>query len=105
MGMFDQLFYKGIEYQTKDTPNQSLDNYKIEDGKLFVEEYDAEWVDEEDDMFGGYCRHSNERWVHCHKFDGNITFYRNLDKTYKVWETYSALFMDGILLRIKEKEL
>lgn len=105
MGMFDQLFYKGNEYQTKDTPNQSLDNYKIEDDKLFVEEYDAEWVDEEGSMFGGYFRHSNQHWVHCHKFDGNITFYRNLDNTYKVWETYSALFMDGVLLRIKDTEL
>jgi hypothetical protein len=30
MGMFDQLYYKGVEYQTKDTPNQLLTNYKIE---------------------------------------------------------------------------
>jgi len=30
MGMFDNIEYRGRQYQTKDTPLQTLDNYKIE---------------------------------------------------------------------------
>ena len=113
MGMFDHLHYEGHEYQTKDTPNQSLDNYKIEhdqdSGHIFLwrEDYDAEWVEDEG-LFGGHLRQFNHRWVHCWDFDGNIRFYRE-DKERGGWEKdawieHSALFMDGRLLRIKSKE-
>ena len=113
MGMFDHLYYEGHEYQTKDTPNQSLDNYKIEhdqcSGHIFLwrEDYDAEWVEGEG-LFGGSLRQFNQRWVHCWDFDGNIRFYRE-DKDNGGWEKdawieYSALFMDGKLLRIKRVE-
>ena len=49
MGMFDQLWFEGEEYQTKDTPSQLLDNYKIEQEPvsgnwyLWHEEYDTDW--------------------------------------------------------------
>jgi hypothetical protein len=111
MGMFDNLHYDGHQYQTKDTPMQGLDNYKIEHDQdsghiyLWHEEYDSEWHDDPDSFLGGYLRTFNERWVQCHDFDGNIRFYRE-DKDNGGWDkdawiTYSALFMDGKLLRIK----
>jgi hypothetical protein len=107
MGMFDHIHYKGQEYQTKDTPTQMLDNYKIEQDQdsghwfLWHEEYDAEWVAEEG-LFGGSIKQSNHRWVCCHNFDGLIRFYyyrSNEDQ-----EEYEALFMDGQMLKIKQTQ-
>lgn len=110
MGMFDQLYYKDVEYQTKDTPNQLLSNYKIEvdqsDGHeyLWVEEYDSEWIMDESYLLGSYEKQSNHRWVKCDKFDGNIVFYRNVDSTYKKWNQYTALFMDGRVIKFTKHE-
>ena len=106
MGMFDYLHYEGQEYQSKDTPSQSLDNYKIEHDQdsghiyLWHQDYDAEWVEGEG-LFGGSLRQFNHRWVHCWDFDGKIRFYRTENKG-ETWIEYSALFMDGQLLRIKK---
>jgi hypothetical protein len=106
MGMFDNLEYKGRQYQTKDTPLQTLDNYKIEQDQtsghwyLWHEEYDSEWVDSEDAFFGGTIVQSNERWVRCHEFDGLVRFYYY--KTEEDQEEYQALFMDGRMIKIKQ---
>jgi len=108
MGMFDNLEYRGRQYQTKDTPLQTLDNYKIEQDQdsghwyLWHEEYDAEWVDDEDAFFGGTIVQSNERWVCCHDFDGEIRFYYY--KSEEDQEEYKALFMDGRMLKIKQTQ-
>jgi hypothetical protein len=103
MGMFDNIRYKGRDYQTKDTPAQMLDNYKIEQDQdsghwyLWHEEYDAEWV-EDGGLFGGHLKQFNHRWQHCDDFDGNIRFYwyRSEDDQ----EEYRALFMNGQMLKI-----
>jgi hypothetical protein len=105
MGMFDNIMYKGRQYQTKDTPLQTLDNYKIEQSQddghwyLWHEEYDSEWVDDEDSLFGTTRVQSNERWVCCHDFDGLICFY--YWRSEEDQEEYQALFMDGRMLKIK----
>jgi hypothetical protein len=110
MGMFDNLYYQEQEYQTKDTPCQMLDKYKIDynqdSGHLYLwhEDYDAEWVEEEG-LFGGHLRQFNERWVCCHDFDGLIRFYRE-DKENGGWKAdnwieYKALFMNGQMLKIE----
>jgi hypothetical protein len=112
MGMFDQLYYRGEEYQTKDTPAQLLDNYKIEVDQdsglpyLWHEEYDSEWVDDGRHLFGGGLLRSNERWVLCDSFDGLIRFYRE-DKEkggYKAdaWIEYQALFMNGHMIKLTQ---
>jgi len=112
MGMFDEIHYQGEVYQTKDTPLQTLDKYKIEHDQdsghiyLWHEEYDSEWIEDNDGFLGGYLRQFNERWVHCHDFDGAIRFYRE-DKEnggYKAdrWIEYKALFMNGQLLKIEK---
>ena len=98
MGMFDYLHYKGHDYQSKDTPNQLMDKYELkEDGTLWVEEYDVEWVKDETALFGAYMKQSNHRWVQVEKYTGEIRFYRHLDKEYKVWEEFSAYFVQGQL--------
>jgi len=101
MGMFDHIRYKGHEYQTKDTPEQWLANYEIrEDGTLWLEECDSEWVKDEDHFLGAYIKESNHRWVQQDRFIGEIRFYRNLDKEYKVWEEFSTYFIDGQMKHI-----
>jgi hypothetical protein len=105
MGMFDNIEYKGRQYQTKDTPLQTLDNYKIEQDQtsghwyLWHEEYDAEWVDRDDGFLGGTLHQSNHRWVCCNDFDGEIRFYYY--RSDEDQEEYRALFMDGQMLKIK----
>jgi hypothetical protein len=104
MGMFDNIYYKGRQYQTKDTPLQTLDNYKIEQDqdsghwRLWHEEYDSEWTENEG-LFGGTIVQSNERWVCCDDFDGVIRFYWY--RSEEDQEEYEALFMDGQMLKIK----
>jgi hypothetical protein len=104
MGMFDNIEYRGRPYQTKDTPAQMLDNYKIEQDQtsghwyLWREEYDAEWVEDEG-LFGGSIKQSNHRWVLFKEFDGEIRFYYY--RTDEDQEEYRALFMDGRMLKIR----
>jgi len=109
MGMFDYLNYEGHQYQTKDTPRQACDNYKIEDGVLWYEEYDSEWVDDEEGKkwLGGYLRQFNERWIR-DDFTGKIRFYRSAsDDKHESWKRnewieYNALFKDGKMIHIKQ---
>ena len=105
--MFDYIAYEGHEYQTKDTPTQSIDNYKIEGLALWYENYDAEWIEEEG-FFGGHLKKFNERWDMCDKFDGLIRFYRAaLEDKHESWKQdawieYKALFMDGKMIKIEK---
>jgi len=105
MGMFDYLYYRGDEYQTKDTDAQLLDDYKIENDQLWYKEYDSEWVETEG-FFGGGIRKSNERWVRCDGFDGVVRFYReDQDRGgYKedAWIEYQALFMNGHMIKLTQ---
>jgi hypothetical protein len=134
MGMFDNIRCKWplpvsganeLDYQTKDTPNQSLDNYEIrEDGTLWIEEYDVEnrseaakWkkdhpgeeVPEELKgwkSFIGCLTRINKRWVQVTDFTGEVAFYTLCDtKDGKVvnaderagWIEWSAYFIKGKL--------
>ena len=91
MGMFDYVVYKGEKYQSKDTDRQSCDTYRIVEDQesgheyLWLDEYDTEWVDDPEAMFGGWFKEINHRWVRQDKFDGKIFFYRNIDQTYKLY--------------------
>jgi hypothetical protein len=105
MGMFDNIEYRGRQYQTKDTPLQTLDNYKIEQDQdnghwyLWHEEYDSEWIQTVGSPFGGNLQQSNQRWVRCDDFDGAIRFYYY--RSDEDQEEYKALFMDGRMLKIR----
>ena len=115
MGMFDTVYYKGEQYQTKDTPAQSLDNYKIEIDQtsghhyLWHEEYDVEWIEDKEAWLGSRQHTWNHRWVCCDDFDGLVRFYREDRERggYKndAWIEYKALFMDGVMIKlIEDKE-
>ena len=100
MGMFDSIYYRGVEHQTKDTPKQFCDYYAIEGGILWSQEYDAEWVEDDSTMFKGYLKQSNERWVRCDDFTGKINFYTSgLNKT---WIEYRATVVNGVVLTIED---
>ena len=100
MGMFDWIMYRGQEFQTKDTPNQTLDRYEIrDDGTLWVEEYDTEWVDDPDRLpISGYIKQINVR-VRPEEYHGPMTFYtRNKDTD--TWIQYEAEFVKGQAVKI-----
>lgn len=108
MGMFDYLKCKyplpdagdnDLEYQTKDTPAQFLDNYEIRaDGSLWHLDYDIE--DKSDPNAEGLARwagrisHVNERWEPV-PFTGEIRFYHYASETGRT--EYSAYFVNGML--------
>lgn len=96
-------------FQTKDTPNQYLDNYEIRvDGSLWVEQYDVE--DHSDPNAKGIARicgmmtRVNERWVPVTGFTDTVRFYTSLGKQYSGWIEFVAQFTDGrvTLLRLEE---
>lgn len=95
--------FEGREFQTKDTPNQFLDNYKIDsESQLWVEEYDI--VDRSDPTAEGISRifgrlsRENKRWKMVNDFTGNIKFYdfENPAES-KNLKSFSADFIDGKL--------
>jgi hypothetical protein len=110
MGMFDYLLYEGHQYQTKNTPSQLCDNYKIaydqDSGHQYLwhENYDAEWV-EDDGLFGGTIRQFNHRWEHCADFTGILYFYRE-DRANGGWKNdkwveYKATIINGNCVNIE----
>lgn len=44
MGMFDYLIHDGVEYQTKDTADQYMSEYRIVNGRLIGDEWHLEPV-------------------------------------------------------------
>jgi len=104
MGMFDYVQFQGEQYQSKDTPKQAMDNYKIEVDQesgqeyLWVEEYDCEYVKDEESFLGGHLKQFNERWVFLEDFDGLIKIYKQSDDK-KKWITYKFLFMNGRMIK------
>ena len=104
MGMFDYVQYEGKEYQSKDTPNQLCDRYKIERDhqnklRLYYEAYKAKWVNDDSTPLGHRLETWDHHWIHCDDFDGLIHFYRQ-DKEHDAWIEFKALFMDGVVLKI-----
>lgn len=131
MGMFDDIRCKAplplpqfqeTIFQTKDTPNQYLDQYEIrEDGTLWVEDYDTEdqskagvWLRENPGKkpedapadcqgIGGMCgcmTRVNKRWAQVADFHGDLRFYNTLGEHSSGWIEFSARFTDGKLVRL-----
>jgi hypothetical protein len=111
MGMFDQIRskyplplpeFQDMEFQTKDTPNQFMDDYEIrEDGTLWACEYDIE--DRSDPNAKGIARmcgslaRVNPRWVQVPDFTGEICFYNSFGPGRSGWIEFSAYFVKGKL--------
>jgi hypothetical protein len=105
MGMFDWVEFEGQQYQTKDTPRQLCDNYRIDElGRLWEQQYDAEWVVGEG-LFGGHLHQSNQRWVECQDFTGPMRFYREDQERggYRTdsWIEWNAEFKCGQMISLK----
>jgi hypothetical protein len=87
----------GSTFQTKDTPSQCLDNYKIDkDGVLWVERYNIE-IDKnkfENNEIRGLLKKINKIWVPLNNFIGGIKFYIYEDEKLYVFSSY---FVNGIL--------
>jgi hypothetical protein len=105
-----------IEFQTKDTPQQYMDNYEIkEDGSLWHEDYDiedhskwAKWkkehpgqeppkeLDTLEGRFIGCMSRVRRRWEKSN-FTGEIRFYASLGPNHTGWIEFSSYFKDGQL--------
>ena len=109
MGMFDWVEFEGHRYQSKETPNQLCDEYRIDQlGRLMVEEYDAKLVRDPSHIFGVYLEQNNKRWRECVEFSGTIRFYRE-DKDRggfenSAWIEYKAEFKCGLMIGLKMLE-
>lgn len=96
MGMFDYIRYKENTYQTKDTPRQLMDIYEIrEDGTLWFENYESEWIEDKNDWLGGHMIHKNKRWEQEKNFTGEIFFYEYDGKGKDI--EISSYFVNGEL--------
>ena len=115
MGMYDYLKCKyalpleganDLEFQTKDTHAQMLDNYEIrEDGSLWHEEYDTE--DRSDPTaeglmrFAGCMTRVNQRWVR-DRMTGEVRFYHvEEDGT---WVEFSSYLINGEVVELVQIE-
>lgn len=128
MGMFDDIRCKyplpvpganDLDYQTKDTGHQYMDQYEIrEDGTLWHEDYDiedqsdlAKWraahpgEEPPEEMtsalasWAGCMARINKRWRQV-KCTGEIGFYNTLGTDHSGWIEWSAYFIDGELQTI-----
>lgn len=110
MGMFDYVRCdyplpvegaNALQYQTKDTPAQYLDNYVITDlGQLFHEAYDIEDRSDQNaeglKRFRGCMTRVNKR-LEPIELTGEIRFYSSFDKNWSGWIEFSAYFVAGVL--------
>ena len=112
MGVFDYVICEyplpveganDVRFQTKDTPVQHLDNYKIcKDGTLWHEAYDIE--DQSDpnaegiDRFLGCMARVNQRWELVH-LTGEVSFAG--DSSTHLWLEFSAYFVRGYIIRLE----
>ena len=134
MGMFDfimceypidthELLIKAqkgfpLQYQTKDTPDQSMSHYKIDkDGILWKNYFESEWTKDIEHFLGGYFKTTSEEWRK-ESFSGEINFYEgvphpdrhSLDQNSKDywlryksgWIEFKAIFLKGYLVGVIE---
>lgn len=121
MGMFDQIKLEvplpdtgevptNVIFQTKDLENM-LDNYVIaEDGHLYREVWDYEWVEDESmTLFKGGLQkvEGSFRREIVPDYHGNIIFYHDALREIhdrRIWHEYRARFTNGILSYISVVE-
>ena len=109
MGMFDYLICEyaidapeGLQFQTKDTDAQYLENYKIDaDGRIWHEtrEYKFEPDENKDGLMRlvGALKTVKKEWIRLDNFRGEIRFYTD---HINEWLEFSALFDKGKVISI-----
>lgn len=111
MGMYDNLECdmdlpaEGLNdrlWQTKDTPTQALDRYKIDtSGHMWRQDFDLESEDDSNALAS--YRKVNKRWVQVFDFTGEIRFYDFADHEQWQrggWIEFSAYFIGGKCVEI-----
>ena len=111
MGMFDtlkvQLKIPGFsdipdcEFQTKSL-DSAMENYVITDnGELYREMWDYEWIDDPTSAFNGYFNKVEGSYCreYLTNFHGDIIFYTG-ETINEKWRDYTARFTEGRLSRI-----
>jgi hypothetical protein len=103
MGMFDYIkveipgFYDleevptKVEWQTKDTPAQQLDTYRLTRDGLIHEAYDTRYEETKDAPLGFYLHRENRRDEFCN-MTTSINFYDLVDKR---WWEFCAFIVNG----------
>jgi len=103
-----------VQYQTKDTPDQSMSHYKIDkDGVLWKNHIESEWTAEVTHFLGGYSKTISEEWRK-ESFSGEINFCESIphpdrhllnikSKDYwfryeSGWIEFKAIFLKGYLV-------
>ena len=120
MGVFDNIIVEyplpGLldrgwdwDWQTKDTPAQFMDVYKIDgDGELWHQAYEIE--DQSDPnaegirRFVGTMTRVNKRWEAVPTFTGTIRFYdgdaSSWHQKLRGWWEYEAVLLDGMVVDV-----
>lgn len=109
MSLFDTVYYKDRDFQTKDL-HCAMSTYDIKDGRLFLRKYRREELPESE-WKGFVSRKTGEKIILCkHRmirngeedtnFHGWLNFY-----TYsgQICEEYNAKFTDGQLIEVIPK--
>jgi hypothetical protein len=115
MGMFDYIRVKSLllgntvvsdeEFQTKSF-ECLMENYVItENGELYREKWDYDWIDDDRHILQGYDQKipGTYRREYLTDFHGDIIFYRGRMSNGN-WRDYTARFTNGKLTRISYED-
>lgn len=103
-----------VQYQTKDTPDQSMTHYKIDSSGVLWKNYiESEWTADITNFLGGYSKTISEEWRK-DSFSGEINFYESIphpdrhsvkhgstDYWFRYgagWIEFKAIFLEGYLV-------
>jgi hypothetical protein len=112
MGMFDHVRCRyplpdpeaqELEYQSKSTPAQALDNYVITpDGNLLHEEYDTRMEESAEAPFGFYPHRDNCRWVAV-DYRGELEIHTSVEQPASTlkWYSYLLWFKDSCIADVQ----
>lgn len=93
---------KKVALQTKDF-DCALSTYLVEDGKLYYEKVDSEWVDG-GDLFGGYLEEKSREKL-AHFVTHTIRAYDLVDsEPFDIWIEFEIIFIEGVVKNITIKE-
>lgn len=111
MGMFDYIKCELMlpdasmqgerEFQTKSLENVMVTYVITAKGELYKEQWDYEWVNDDNHFFKGYSKRvdGSYRRNYLTDYHGDIMFY-NSSTDGKKWRDYYARFTDGRLTRM-----
>lgn len=112
MGMFDYIRVEVLlpdrtevineQFQTKSFENVMTEYVISENGELYEERWEFEWIEDDGHFLKGYLQKVKESYhrVYLTDYHGDVIFYGNKPKSDRVWRDYYARFTDGGLTRM-----